>query len=159
MTPKTKTTFLSDTKNMILAILARQNFNNLVSGGIYLRPQVLMVPKMQSLKFCMIKRTGGRLLKSNLHLTGQLISWRPTNQQAISNIQYNTKILDDLGPYPIGKFRSGNCCYICTTVFYLCRYSSNNGIISLCKYGINYCCRYSSCVLLDASSTFNGPLI
>ena len=30
---------------MILAILGRQNFNNFVSDGIYLRPHILMVPK------------------------------------------------------------------------------------------------------------------
>ena len=30
---------------MIWAILAQQNFNNMVSGGIYLQPHVLMEPK------------------------------------------------------------------------------------------------------------------
>ena len=86
LTPKTKTTFLSDTKIAILEILGRQNFNNFVSGGIYLQPQVLMVPKMKSMSFCILMRTGGKLMKRNLHLTGQLISWRPTNQWTRSNI-------------------------------------------------------------------------
>ena len=76
---KNKNNILFDKKIMILAILGRQNFNNFVSGGIYLRPQVLMVPKMKSLRFFILMRTGGELMKRNLHLTDQLISWRPTN--------------------------------------------------------------------------------
>ena len=79
LTPKTKTTFLSDTKIMILAVLGRQNFNNFVSGEIYLQPHDLMVPNMKSLRFFILMRTGGELMNRNLHLTGQLISWRPTN--------------------------------------------------------------------------------
>ena len=79
LTPKTKTIFLSDIKIMILAILGRQNFNNFVSGGIYLQPHVLMVTKIKSFRFCILMRTGGELMKRNPHLTGQLISWRPTN--------------------------------------------------------------------------------
>ena len=89
MTPKTKTTFLSDTKIVILAILGRQNFNNFVSGGIYLQPHVLMVPKMKSFRFFIIMRTGGELIKSNLHLTGQLISQLISGPDRISNKLYN----------------------------------------------------------------------
>ena len=43
---KNKKIFLSDTRINILAVLGRQNFNNFVSGGIYLRPHVLMVTNM-----------------------------------------------------------------------------------------------------------------
>ena len=72
MTPKK--TFLSDTKIKILAILGRQNFNNSVSGGIYLQPHILMVNKTKTWRFCILRRPGGELMQRNPHYKGPLIS-------------------------------------------------------------------------------------
>ena len=100
MTPKTNTTFLSDTKIKILAILDRQNLNNFVSGGIYLRPHVLLIPKMKSWRFCILRRPGGEVMQKNPHQMAPLISWPPTNWWTQSNIHFTVaKLVNSVLPW------------------------------------------------------------
>ena len=61
-------------------------------------------------------------------------------------------MLDDLGPYPIGKFICINYWYICTTLFDLHRDASNTGTLSLIRDGIKCSCIYYFLFLSGASA-------
>ena len=59
-----------------------------------------------------------------------------------SPVSTKPNMLDNIGPSTIWKFICGNFWDIFTTAFDLLRYASNNGIISLYRYGINCNCKY-----------------
>ena len=68
-------------------------------------------------------------------------------------------MLDSLNRSPIGKFRCGNWWYSLTDAFDLRIDALNTVIISLCRYGIKYSCRYLNCVFLCVSIKVTLPLI